>query len=97
MRSTIRCGVCSTCLTVLVSPDSAGGGLSRARVVVSWRGVLFSLKKKKSSDVKCLCVRIDRYMQSEYKFVRNWVVKQVTSFPNDFQVDVLHLGKPFFV
>ena len=41
MRSTIRCGVCSTCLTLLVSSDSAGGGLGRARVV-SLRGVLFS-------------------------------------------------------
>ena len=27
------CGVCSKCLTLLVSPDSAGGGLGRARVI----------------------------------------------------------------
>ena len=40
MRSTILCGVCSTCLTLLVSPDSAGGGLGRARVVFR-RRVLF--------------------------------------------------------
>ena len=33
MRSTIRCAVCSSCLTVLASPDSAGGGIDRARVV----------------------------------------------------------------
>ena len=41
MRSTIRCGVCSTCLTLLVSPDSPEDSRGRARVV-SLRGVLFS-------------------------------------------------------
>ena len=33
MRSTTRYGVCSTFPTLFVSPDSAGGGLGRARVV----------------------------------------------------------------
>ena len=41
MRSTIRCTVCSSYLTLLAYPDSAGGGLGRARVV-SRRGVLLS-------------------------------------------------------
>ena len=41
MRFTIRCGVCSMCLTLLVSSESAGGGLGCARVVCL-RGVLFS-------------------------------------------------------
>ena len=42
MRSTIRCGVRSTCLTVFcLAPDSAGGGLGGARVV-SRRRVPFS-------------------------------------------------------
>ena len=41
MSSTIRCGVCSTCFTLLVSLDSVGGGLGRARVVSRQR-VLFS-------------------------------------------------------
>ena len=36
MRSTCRCAVCLTCLRLLASPNSAGGGLGRARVV-SWR------------------------------------------------------------
>ena len=36
----ICCGVCSMCLTLLISPDSAGGGLGRVRVV-PLRGVLF--------------------------------------------------------
>ena len=40
MRSTIRCGVCSTWLTLIVPLDSAGGGLGRDRVV-SRRWVLF--------------------------------------------------------
>ena len=39
MRSTIRCAVCSMCLTLLVSPD--WGCIGRARVV-SLPGVLFS-------------------------------------------------------
>ena len=38
--STMRCAVCSPCLTLLASPDSAGGGLGRARIV-SRRRVLF--------------------------------------------------------
>ena len=41
MRPNIWCDVCPTCLTLLVSPDSAVGGLGRARGV-SVRGVLFS-------------------------------------------------------
>ena len=39
--STIRCGVCSTCINLLVPFDSAGGGLGRAPVVSRQR-VLFS-------------------------------------------------------
>ena len=30
MRSTIRCAVCCSCVTLLASPDSVGGGLGRA-------------------------------------------------------------------
>ena len=41
MGSTSRCAVSSSCLMVFASPDSAGGGLGRARAV-SLRGVLFS-------------------------------------------------------
>ena len=33
MRATVRCAVCSSCLTLLAFPDSVGGGLGRARVV----------------------------------------------------------------
>ena len=33
MGFTFRCGVCSMCLTLFVSPDSARGGLGRARVL----------------------------------------------------------------
>ena len=42
MRSTIRCGVCSACLTLLVSLDCAGGDVGRARVVFLF---LFFLSK----------------------------------------------------
>ena len=41
MKSIIRCAVCLSYLTLLASPDSAGGGLGRARVV-SVRDMLFS-------------------------------------------------------
>ena len=44
-RSTIRCGVRWMCLTLLVSFDSVGVSLGRARVV-SLRGVLFSFLVK---------------------------------------------------
>ena len=61
MRSTIRCAVYSSCLTLLASPDSSGGGLGRARVV-SRRQVLFSLFVQNSCfDPICLFVRIDAY------------------------------------
>ena len=56
MRSTIRCAVCSSCLTLLASPDSAWGGLGRARVF-SRRGVLFSsFFQYNCSDLKGLLV-----------------------------------------
>ena len=54
MRSTIRCCVCSTCLAALFSPDSAGGGLGRARAV-SLRGVPFSFFCQNIAPVN-LCV-----------------------------------------
>ena len=58
MRSTCLCAVCPSCLTLLASPDSTGGGLGRARVV-SRRGVLFSFfLRNHRSDLKCLFVRI---------------------------------------
>ena len=61
----LRCAVCSLCLTLLASPDSAGGGLGRARVV-SLRGVLFSFfGQNNSSDLTPLIVRIDT-IQFEY-------------------------------
>ena len=41
MRSISRCALSSSCLTLLVSPESAGGGFGRARVV-SRRDVPFS-------------------------------------------------------
>ena len=41
MRSTIRCAVCWSRLTLLVSPDSAGGGLSRTRVVSRRKRAVF--------------------------------------------------------
>ena len=41
MRSTNRRAVCLPCLTLLASPDSAGGDLGHARVV-SLRGLLLS-------------------------------------------------------
>ena len=55
----LRCAVCSLCLTLLASPDSAGGGLGRARVV-SLRGVLFSFFWSKYTNV--LFVRIGTYL-----------------------------------
>ena len=61
MRSSIRYGVCSTYLTKLVSHDSVGGDLGRARVV-SLQGVLFSFVRQQYPT--CVFVRIDRY-QSE--------------------------------
>ena len=63
MSSTVRCAVCSACLTLLASPDSAGGGLGRVRVV-SLRGVLFScFSLIICSDLKSLllAVRIDTF------------------------------------
>ena len=73
MRSTIWCVVCSACLTLLASPDSAGGGLGRARVVSS-RGVLFSVFFQNSSDLKRPSGRVDAY-QYECKDVGIRVVK----------------------
>ena len=95
MRSTTRCGVCLSCLTLLVSPDSAGDGLGRARVVSRRDVLFFFVFQNKISDLKSLLVRIDPY-QPECKYVTNWVVKQVALFPCcAFQVDVSNPGKPF--
>ena len=71
MRSTIRCGVCSTCLTILVSPDSAGGDLDRTRVV-SLRGSLFVFS---SNFRTCVFVRIDGN-KSEISYVRKLMVQK---------------------
>ena len=60
MRSPIRCGVCSTCLTLLVSPDFAGGGLGRARVV-SRRRVPFSFF--------CFFVQLSRASIRTYRYI----------------------------
>ena len=58
MRSTIWCVVCSACLTLLASPDSAGGGLGRARVV-SRRRMLFSFfGQNNCSDPYRVSIRI---------------------------------------
>ena len=73
MRSTIRCAVCASCLTLLASPDSAGGGLGRARVV-SLRGVLFSFFGQ-NNDLKS--VRTCNIFHRECEYVRNRVDKQV--------------------
>ena len=95
MRSIIRCAVCSSCLTLLASPDSAGGGLGRARVV-SQRSVLFSFFFLIIVPIsRCLLVRIETH-RSECKYGRNWVVKQVTLFPCEFQVDVKIPESPYF-
>ena len=94
MRCTIQCAICSSWLTLLASPDSAGGDLGRARVV-SRRGVMFSGSFHiNCSNLKYLFVRIDTY-QSECKYVRDWVVKQAAPFPCVFQVDVSNPGQPF--
>ena len=71
MRSTIRCGVYSTYLAMLVSPDSAGGDPGSARVVFLG-GVLFSFFRQKFPT--CLFVRIHRY-PSEIFDIRKRVVQ----------------------
>ena len=42
MRSTSRCAVSSSCLTVLASPDSAGGGFGRARAEFRRESAVFA-------------------------------------------------------
>ena len=80
MRSTIRCGACSTCLTLLVSPDSAGGGLGRARVI-SRRWILFSFfRRNYCSDPSYLFLPRDTY-QSDMCHVRTWVGEHVGLSP----------------
>ena len=78
MTSTITYAVCSSCLTLLVPPDSARGSLGRARVV-SGRGVLVIVFYLKIivSDLECPFVRIDTY-HSISMSVNMWdcVVKQ---------------------
>ena len=84
MSSTIRCGACSTFLTLLVSSDSAGGGPGRARVV-SRRRVLFSFfSQNYSSDPSYLLIRIDTY-QSDMCYEKDRV-EQVTFTPFGEQV-----------
>ena len=59
MRSTIRC--CSSCLTLLASPDSAGGGFGRVRLV-SPRGLLLQ---------QCICFcKIIVPISSVYSYVQ---------------------------
>ena len=61
MRPTARCAACSSCLTLLASPGSVGGGLGRD-CVVSLGGVLFSFwGQNNCSDPICLFERIDAY------------------------------------
>ena len=79
MRSTIRCGVCSTCLTFLVPPDSAGGGdLHRRRPRPCSRrfpatGVVFVFLSIAVRSLVYL-VRTDTY-QFDVCRERNWVVQ----------------------
>ena len=62
MGSSSRCAVISSYLTLLASPDSAGGGLGLPRVV-SLGGVLFSFfGENNCSDPISLFVRIDAYL-----------------------------------
>ena len=66
MRSTIRCVVCSTCLTLLVSPDSAG-----ARVV-SRRLVLFSFfSQNYRSNPSYISIRTYRYLSIWHLWCKN--------------------------
>ena len=46
MRSTIRCAVCSMCLTLLVSPDSAGGAVSAVLASSPCGGCSFVFRSK---------------------------------------------------
>ena len=80
MRPIIRCGVCLTCLTVLVSPDSAAKGLGRARVVSPRRVLVSCFSQNYFSDPSYLFIRIDTY-QSDVYHVRNGVVEQVAFTP----------------
>ena len=76
MRSTIRCAVGLSCLTLLASPDSAGGGLGRARVV-SLEGVLFSFFGQNScSDPISLFVRIEMHINLDTYQAMDRVVKR---------------------
>ena len=74
MRS-IRCGVCSMCTTLLVTPDSAGGDLRRVRVVSRRRVLLSFFGQNYCSDPSYLFVRIDTY-QSNLCHERNRLVQQ---------------------
>ena len=83
MGSTIRCGVCSTCLTLLVSADSSGGGLGRTRLV-SRRRVLFSFfTRNYCSDPSYLFVRLDTYQSNNYHL----------SCRNIYEVDFPNVGR----
>ena len=70
MRSIIRCFVCSTCLTLLVSPDSAGGSLGRA-LVFSLRRVQFSflIKMSQASIGTHRYISISVYLYNEWSGV----------------------------
>ena len=78
MRSTIRCAVCSSCLTLLASLGSAGGGLGHARVV-SRQGLLLAFFLQNScSDFKRLFVRVGTYQYDSTCTKKiNWVGQQV--------------------
>ena len=67
MRSAIRCAVCSSCLTLLASPDSAGGGLC-------FRFFCQNIYSNPSISYVHMHTRIH---QSDISHVGNRVVRQV--------------------
>ena len=83
-RPTSRCVVSSPCLTLLASPDSAGGGLNRARVVPR-RGVLssFFFLQTNCFDISSVYLYdVDTYQSSLSRNIcERWVVQQVALFP----------------
>ena len=63
MKATIRCGACSTCLTLLVSLDPAGVGFCSRRVKAA--GAVFVYWKKMR-----IFLRIDTY-QPRFVYTMN--------------------------
>ena len=62
IRCTTRCGVCSTCLTMLVFPTSAGGGPGRVRVVLLG-GLLLSISRQHFLRLYSYGYRMQRCIQ----------------------------------